>query len=98
MVVGLLGMTSTLALAGETLYNGIVLPDVWPPQRKELKREPMSPPYLKNPPKVIPVDVGRQLLVDDFLIEQSDLQRTFHRATLHQINPVVKADQPWETS
>lgn len=59
MLVGLLGMMSTLALAGETLYNGIVLPDVWPPQRKELKREPMSPPYLKNAPKVIPIDVGR---------------------------------------
>ncbi len=98
MLVGLLGMMSTLALAVETLYNGIVLPDVWPPQRKELKREPMSPPYLKNPPKVIPIDVGRQLLVDDFLIEKGDLKRTFHRATYHKINPVLKADQPWETS
>jgi len=51
--------------AGETLYNGIELPDQWPPQRKELTREPMPVPYLKNPPKVIPIDVGRQLFVDD---------------------------------
>ena len=87
-----------IAVAGETLYNGIVLPDVWPPKRKELKREPMPVPYLKSPPKVIPIDVGRQLLVDDFLIEKSDLERTFHRPTLHEVNPVIKADQPWETS
>ena len=79
------------------LYNGIVLPRVWPPRRKELRREPMSPPYLKNPPKVIPIDVGRQLLVDGFLIEQSDLKRTFHRPEYHKINPIIKADQPWET-
>jgi len=98
MLVGLLGMMSTLAPAGETLYNGIVLPDVWPPKRKELKREPMPLPYLKDPPKVIPIDVGRQLLVDDFLIEKSGLKRTFHRPTYHKINPIIKADRPWETS
>jgi len=82
---------------GETLYNGIVLPKVWPPQRKELKREPMSPPYLKNPPKVIPIDVGRQLFVDDFLIEETTLKRSFHRAAYHAINPVVKSEKPWES-
>ena len=98
MLVGLLGTMSAISPAGETLYNGIVLPDSWPPRRKELKREPMSPPYLKNPPKVIPIDVGRQLLVDDFLIEKSDLKRTFHRPTHHKTNPIIKADQPWETS
>ncbi|MCP5111712.1 MAG: hypothetical protein GY953_12840, partial [bacterium] len=86
------------AMAGETLYNGVELPDQWPPRRDELKREPMPVPYLENPPKVIPIDVGRQLLVDGFLMEQSDLKRTFHRPTLHEINPVLKADQPWETS
>ncbi len=86
------------AVAGETLYNGIELPDRWPPRRDQLKREPMPVPYLKNPPRVIPIDVGRQLLVDEFLIEQSNLKRTFHRPTLHDVNPVLKADQPWETS
>jgi len=83
--------------AGETLYNGIVLPKVWPPQRKVLKREPMSVPYLKNPPKVIPIDVGRQLFVDDFLIEETTLKRSFHQATYHAINPVVKSEKPWES-
>jgi hypothetical protein len=51
------------AKAGATLYNGIELPATWPPKRKALKRVPMSPPYLRAPPKVIPIDVGRQLLV-----------------------------------
>ena len=38
------------ASAGETLYNGIKLPDQWPPKIEELVREPMPVPYLKNPP------------------------------------------------
>lgn len=96
-LVGLLGIMSTLAPAEESLYNGIVLPGVWPPRRTELKREPMPVPYLKTPPKVIPIDLGRQLLVDDFLVEKSDLRRTFHHATNHEINPVIRADQAWET-
>jgi hypothetical protein len=44
------------------LYNGIALPDVWPPKVAELTREPLAPPpYLQAPPAVIPIDVGRQL-------------------------------------
>jgi predicted neuraminidase len=56
----------------EKLYNGIELPDVWPPRfRDPAPDEPMPVPYLrKPPPKVIPIDVGRQLFVDDFLIER----------------------------
>jgi hypothetical protein len=57
----------------------------------------MSPPYLNDPPKVIPIDVGRQLLVDDFLVETNSFKRTFHRATNHAVNPVIRADHPWET-
>ena len=96
MLVGLLGMMSTLALAKETLYNGIVLPDQWPPAYNRNPREPMPVPYLKNPPKVIPIDVGRQLLVDDFLIEKTTLKRTFHTPEYHPANPVLKPDKPWE--
>ncbi len=40
----------------------------------------MTVPYLQSPPSVIPIDVGRQLFVDDFLIEKTDLERTFHAA------------------
>ena len=102
--VGLVAVALTMALqggvavdAGETLYNGIVLPATWPPRMAKLTREPMAPPYLAAPPKVIPIDVGRQLLVDDFLVESTTLTRTFHLAEYHPKTPVVKPDKPWES-
>jgi len=82
--------------AGETLYNGIVLPDEWPPKIAELTREPMPVPYLEQRPDVVPIDVGRQLFVDDFLIEQTMLKRTYHTAKYHPGCPILKPDQPWE--
>jgi hypothetical protein len=83
--------------AGELLYNGIRLPEVWPPKVERLRRDPPPPPpYLTNPPAVIPIDVGRQLFVDDFLIEQTTLKRTYHNAEYHPGNPVLKPDRPWE--
>ena len=84
------------ANAGTTLYNGIVLPDQWPPRIDKLTPEPMPVPYLKNPPAVISIDVGRQLFVDDFLIAETTLQRTFHAATYDPRNPLVQPDRPWE--
>jgi len=84
----LLALTG-LASADETLYNGIVLPDQWPPDYGELTRDPMPVPYLENPPAVIPIDVGRQLFVDDFLIEKTTLKRTFHQAEYSEENPVI---------
>src|SRR5438874_8225012 len=59
------------------LDNGIALPKPWPP-REPLAAEPVTPPYLKSRPEVVPIDVGRQLLVDDFLVERTTLRRTFH--------------------
>jgi hypothetical protein len=56
----------------------------------------MTIPYLDSPPDVIPVDGGRQLFVDDFLIQKTTLQRTFHRPTFHPDTPVLKPDKPWE--
>jgi hypothetical protein len=82
--------------AEETLYNGIRLPSPWPPRLGAVSFEPMSPPYLAAPPAVIPIDVGRQLFVDDFLIEQTTLQRTFYPAKYHPDNPILKPEQPWE--
>ncbi len=85
------------ARAGETLYNGVQLPQLWPPHRDSLNLEaPAPPPYLISPPEVIPIDVGRQLFVDDFLIERTTLKRTFHAAHHHPASPVLKPDQPWE--
>ncbi|MFZ4764778.1 MAG: sialidase family protein, partial [Roseimicrobium sp.] len=76
----------------EKLYNGIELPLPWPPPfRDPNSAEPMPLPYLKQRPKSIPIDVGRQLFVDDFLIERSTLKRTFHQAKKFEGNPVFKA-------
>ncbi len=88
--------TAELPTAPEVLYNGVRLPDQWPPRLQRLDREPMPLPYLDRPPEVIPIDVGRQLFVDDFLIEETSLGRTFHQAEYHPDNPVLKANEPWE--
>jgi hypothetical protein len=56
----------------------------------------MSVPYLTAPPAIIPIDVGRQLFVDDFLIEHTTLRRTFHRAEYHPACPMLRPDRPWE--
>lgn len=96
LLVPLLVLAAWPALA-ETLYNGIELPSPWPP-RRELSEEPMPVPYLASPPAVIPIDVGRQLFVDGFLIAETNLKRVFHQAQYHPATPVVKPDRPWETS
>jgi hypothetical protein len=93
---GLLLPLGQQEVARETLYNGIVLPRPWPPDRRELTLATTTPPYLADPPAVIPIDVGRQLFVDDFLIEESSLHRTFHRATYHANNPVLSPVHSWE--
>jgi hypothetical protein len=83
-----------------TLYNGIVLPPEWPPRLADfptsVEQEPAMPAYLKSPPAVIPIDLGRQLFVDDFLIADTTLRREFHLAAYHPASPVLKPDQPWE--
>jgi hypothetical protein len=90
---------STFALAGEVLYNGIELPDKWPPQIlvESIRRgDPMPVPYLDHPPKVILIDVGRQLFVDDFLIESTTLTRRYHACEEYQGNPVLRPEKRWE--
>jgi hypothetical protein len=83
----------------QTLSNGIALPTAWPPRDIVLTDEPQpDPPYLLDPPAVIPIDGGRQLFVDDFLIDKSDLRRTFHQAELYKGNPVLRPDRPWEAA
>jgi len=82
---------------GEVLYNGITLPKVWPPRHFDpASDEPMPVPYLDSPPTVLPIDVGRQLFVDDFLIEGTSLKRVFHQAEKFSENPVFKAETPTE--
>ena len=82
---------------GELLYNGIRLPKDWPPRSLDPKSaEPMPVPYLEHPPQVIPIDVGRQLFVDDFLIETTDLKRTFYQAQKYEGNPVLRPETELE--
>lgn len=80
----------------ETLYNGIVLPAPWPPVRAEIAVDPERPPYLIAPPRTINIDVGRQLFVDDFLVEDSSLYREFHRAAYHPASPILAPSTEWE--
>ncbi|MBM4049552.1 MAG: glycosyl hydrolase family 32 [Planctomycetes bacterium] len=83
--------------ADEVLYNGIRLSSPFPPKDHKLSLDPPPlPPYLVAPPAVIPIDVGRQLFVDDFLVEHTTLTRTYHLAEFHPANPVLKPDKPWE--
>jgi hypothetical protein len=94
---GLFGLISVSLLgsplaAAETLPNGITLPAEWPPRTQDpTSREPMVVPYLQSPPAVIPVDVGRQLFVDDFLVAETTLTRTYHLPRKLETNPVLKA-------
>ena len=82
---------------GQQLYNGIVLPREWPPETIiASSTDPMPVPYLDFPPAVIPIDVGRQLFVDDFLIEKTDLARTYHMPTKYEGNPVLKPEAELE--
>jgi len=99
MAAALLFAPRLRAAGGETLYNGIRLPDTWPPRDVQLSNDPLPEPgYLLSPPDVIPIDTGRQLFVDDFLVQETTLRRTFHRAQYYFGNPVLKADRPWEFS
>lgn len=92
----LLGAAAAQPPAGETLYNGIKLGVPWPPDNRYLSPDPIDPPYLADPPAVVSIDVGRQLFVDDFLIEESSLARVFHRATYHPRSPILAPQTAWE--
>jgi len=96
VLVGAWSSAAAAAEADRVQYNGIELPAVWPPPAKDFPDAPQRPPYLVSPPQVIPIDVGRQMFVDDFLIEATTLKRTFHLPEYHAGNPVLKPDKPWE--
>jgi hypothetical protein len=87
----------TAPITGSTSYNGIIIPDAWPPTNAFRPGRIMDLPYLRQPPEVIDVSVGRQLFVDDFLIESmTNLSRSYYQAEMHTNNPVLQPDQAWE--
>ena len=55
----------------EILYNGIEFNEKWlVADHGKSMLETLPVPYLENPPEIKPIDIGRQLFVDDFLIEK----------------------------
>lgn len=90
---------------GEVLYNGITLPEQWPPTTMgNYGTDEMPVPYLDSKPEVININTGRQLFVDDFLIQSTDLTRKWYKAEKYEGNPVlypeteVELGRPTETN
>lgn len=98
-VEDVLGLPSPDPLSRK-LYNGITLPPQWPPHSNYSDNitRGMVPFYLQQKPAVIDITMGRQLFVDDFLIAQTDLKRTWHRAEFYGGNPVLAPETEWERS
>lgn len=76
----------------EKLYNNIILEDGF----NEKPSDANDVPYLKDPPEVINVSVGRQLFVDDFLIERTELFQVYHKAKKFEGNPILYPETKWE--
>lgn len=89
------GLLAAISLSAEVLSNGIALPDAWPP-KNTATRKYKAVPYLASPPAVIPIDQGRQLLVDDYLVASTSLKRTFHRPQMHPATPVLRRERETE--
>ena len=84
---------------GQILHNGIVLQQQWPPRYEvPTVRKEMPVPYLSNKPEVIPVNTGRQLFVDSFLISKTDLKPIYHTPNFYEKNPILAPDKEWENT
>ena len=87
----------TIGVNAQTLDNGITLPSVWPPRYADpTAPKEMPVPYLKQKPEVLPINRGRQLFVDSFLISNTNLTSVYHKAKYYDLNPVLKVDRKWE--
>lgn len=95
--VGQLANAQSLLPKENVLYNGIRLPEAWPPRYEEpAVAKEMPVPYLTKKPDVIPVNVGRQLFVDNFLIAETNLNPVYHTPDFYEGNPVLEPDKEWE--
>ena len=74
------------------LYNNVILEDGFSSKPCDFS----DTPYLKDRPDVIDVSVGRQLFVDNFSIENTDLTPEYHKAKKYEGNPVLFPEMPWE--
>lgn len=65
------------------LYNNISLPDKPPTYAETTLDKPLDmPPWLKKKPAFADIRIGRQLFVDDFLVETTDLLRIFRHPVI----------------
>jgi hypothetical protein len=92
-LAGLFAFLTASAPSPTTLHNGIKVPSSWPNPRNP-SQVYETPAYITNPPAVIPIDLGRQLFVDDFLIQRTSLTRTAHRPVMYAENPVLSPGGP----
>ena len=56
----------------------------------------MPVPYLDSKPTVIPINTGRQLFVDNFLVKETNLESVYHTPNYYAGNPVLEPDKEWE--
>lgn len=83
---------------GKVLYNGIVLPEVWPPKNMSQASDAvMDVPWLTTMhPGTVTIDVGRQLFIDDFLISETTLKREYHKPVKYSGNPIMTSETDLE--
>lgn len=95
--LGFLIVTLSASAQQKQLHNGIIYPEQWPPRYEEpATAKDMPVPYLQEKPSVIPVNVGRQLFVDNFLISETNMQPVAHTPNFYANNPVLEPDRDWE--
>src|SRR5271165_5495157 len=58
--------------------------------------EAAGAPVLSQESNVTNIDTGRQLFVDNYLVKESTLTRTFHQAKLYRDSPILKAETKLE--
>ncbi len=89
-------------LPANALYNGIVYPADYQFSIDPNKGDAVTAPYLLAQskggyaPGLINIDRGRQLFVDDFLIDSTSLSRTYYQAYENPDNPVFYPEAKWE--
>eukprot|EP00039_Didymoeca_costata_P015862 m.275398 g.275398 ORF g.275398 m.275398 type:complete len:205 (-) comp16293_c0_seq21:20-634(-) len=80
------------------IYNGICIGPKWPPSWN-YTRTVQVPPYLSlNKPSIININIGRQLFVDSFLINETDSSQQFYRSQYYEKNPIISPTLPHEGS
>ncbi|SDC16823.1 hypothetical protein SAMN02799630_00704 [Paenibacillus sp. UNCCL117] len=78
------------------LYNNIELPEEWPPNYKETTLDkPLPSDYKAYWPETVNISIGRQLFVDEFVVEDTNLTTKYHQPVLMD-QPVFEPETPLE--